>query len=258
MIGTQSASYGCTALKGTNKAGVVKPDASGYYTLVVGALDFFNSGGAYYPLGPAKAMFDEAHSFQRRIRNGCLFGEMGHPRPGQMNMQQFMARVMDIDEKNVCCHFRRVYLDYDRITDAKGRKVVAIMAEVKPAGPMGPALQSALDNPDENVCFSIRSITNDKMMGGVLNKAIKTIVTFDKVTEPGISIATRWNAPGLESFILEDHLIVPAHLHAVARRQRETQQLGLESGSVLSAESVLQDLGWIESIRTAAPPSNRW
>ena len=32
-----SASYSCTALVGSNKTGVLKPDADGYYTVVLGA-----------------------------------------------------------------------------------------------------------------------------------------------------------------------------------------------------------------------------
>lgn len=261
MIGTQSASYGCTALKGTNKVGILRPDADGYYTVVVGALNFYNSAGAYYPLAPAKALFDESSSFQRRVKNGCLKGETGHPRmvPG-MSVRDFMTRVMDIYEPNVCCHFRKIYLDYDRVKDDRGRPVVAIVAEVKPTGPMGPALKAAFENPSENVCFSIRSITNDSMVGGTLNKAIKTIVTFDWVTEPGISVATRWKSPSLESLNLDEDLpLVPAHLLSVAHYQATRRGTGFESGSGVSAESIMQDLGWDPlALERAAPPVNRW
>ena len=48
------ATYSCTALLGTNKAGVLKPDAEGYYTVVLGALNFYNSAGDFYPYESAK------------------------------------------------------------------------------------------------------------------------------------------------------------------------------------------------------------
>jgi len=136
----QIASYGCTALTGSNKAGKIRPDADGYYTMVVGAVNSFNSAGAYYPAEPAKALFNDSSSFQRRISDGALRGEMGHPRklPG-MTIRDFMSRCMDIQEDNVCCHFRRIWLESGH-KDPQGRPVVAIMAEVKPAGPKGPAL----------------------------------------------------------------------------------------------------------------------
>ena len=99
----QCAVFACTALLGTNKAGILKPDASGYYTLVLGALNIFNNGGAYYPYGEsAQMLFKESSSFIRRINNGALRGEYGHPRmlPG-MSMRDYMSRITDIMEDKV-------------------------------------------------------------------------------------------------------------------------------------------------------------
>lgn len=259
MITSQAASYSCTALKGTNKRGILRPDKDGYYTLVVGALDFYNSAGAFYPLAPAAHLFESSSSFQRRIAAGCLKGECGHPRPAPgSTVREFMSRVMDIYEPNVCCHFRRVWLDDQSVKDKNGKPVVAIMAEVKPAGPMGPALQEALDNPDENVCFSIRSITNDYMRGGTLIKPIKTIVGFDWVTEPGIYVATRWNAPGLESLNLYDDVeFTKNHLQVIMQEQRRLGS-GLESNGGLTAELLMRELGWDDAITSSRPAAHRW
>ncbi len=241
MNGSRIASYSCTALNGTNKTGVIKPDADGYYTLVVGALNTENSVGAYYPYEPAKHLFDDAHAFQRRIANGSLHGECGHPRltPG-MSTRDFMARCMDVVETNICCHFRRIYLEHGTVKDERGRPMIAILAEVRPAGPMGPALREALENPSQNVCFSIRSFTQDTVQAGRTYKNLKTIITFDWVMEPGISIAKKWFAPALES--RHDILLVPPVLGEIIRMQRAVGS-GFESGG-LSAESVVTDLGW--------------
>ena len=51
---SQRATFSCTSLMGTNKAGVLKPDENGYYTVVLGALDVYNSAGDFYPLNRLK------------------------------------------------------------------------------------------------------------------------------------------------------------------------------------------------------------
>jgi len=256
------ASYSCTALVGTNKAGILKPDTDGYYTMVVGAVNSFNSMGAYYPEGPAKELFNESSAFQRRVRDGALFGELGHPRqaPG-MNMREFMARCMDIQETNICCHFRKVWLEAGH-QDPQGRPIVAIMAEVKPAGAKGYVLKEALENKSENVCFSIRSFTHDVMQNGVLNKLLRTIVTFDKVTEPGISVAKRWYAPGLESHanieLYNEVEILPIELNEVIEFKKAVG-CGFES-SLAIANEVKQALNWdqVEYEPSQRPASSRW
>ena len=40
-----SVRYGCTSLLGVNKAGELKQDANGYYEMIVGGLDVYNSAG---------------------------------------------------------------------------------------------------------------------------------------------------------------------------------------------------------------------
>ena len=40
-----SVKYSCTSLAGVNKVGNLKKTEDGYYPLVVGALDVFNSAG---------------------------------------------------------------------------------------------------------------------------------------------------------------------------------------------------------------------
>lgn len=264
----QRASFACTALLGTNKAGILRPNADGYYTLVLGALNIYNSGGAYYPYESAKQLFKESSSLMRRISNGALRGEYGHPRPNGMNTREFLGRVMDIYEPNVCCHIRKVWIDSSSVRDENGRPVIAILGEVKPAGPMGPALQASLDNPSENVCFSIRSLTEDYQQNGVTQKNLKTIVTWDYVNEPGLSVAKKWNSPALESFD-EELPIIPAHLAALRNTQMQHARLGMESNG-LSAQAAMEDLGWDTAVgegvkdgfgegsKIAIPPAGKW
>ncbi len=240
-MSTRIVSYSNTALAGTGKTGVVKPDANNYYTMVVGALGIQNSVGDFYRYDPAKALFDESSAFQRRIRDGALYGECGHPkiRPGE-NTRDYIARCMQVTEENVACHFRRIYLEHGTVRDQQGRPVIAIMAELTPAGPHMAALQRALDNPDQNVAFSIRSFTENFVQGGRTYKDLKTIITFDWVLEPGISVAKKWYAPALESFGSTD--VVPPMLEEI-RRQQMNSAVGFESGKTM-VDEVAASLGW--------------
>jgi hypothetical protein len=253
----QRAAYSCTALVGTNKAGKLKPDAKGYYTLVLGALDVHNSMGAFYPLNSAKHVFESSSSLMRRIANGNCRGECGHPKPlPGMSTRDFLQRVMTIEETNVCCHFRNVRLETQEVKDKNGRPVVAVIGEVKPSGPKGEFLKESLENEDENVCFSVRSLTNDHMApNGVLQKNIKTIVTWDWVVEPGISVANKYSSPALEAF--NDLDFNEAQLRSVQENQG-TSGLSMESHGGLDVGQVLSDLGWSTPNRSALPPSLQW
>lgn len=236
----ENVTYGCTALVGSNKAGIIKPDAQGYRKMVIGALDSFNSGGAFYVMNErVRALFDASSILQRRIRDGALRGEYGHPRK-QPNMKpsDWLTRVLDIYEPNVCVHFKSITLDFQSTSTINGRPVVPIYAELAPSGAMGPALEKQLNNPNENVCFSIRSLTDDKNIGGVIQKEIKTVVTFDNVNEPGMANAKKWFAPSLES--LDETVFRPSHLRVVVDN---TKRGGMESARDMAIE-VARSLGW--------------
>lgn len=197
--------FSSTRILPTGKSGVIKPDANGYYTTVLGGLNCLNSAGAYYPLtDEVRKLFEDSSIFMRRIRKGVLKAELGHPKqsPGMSDMDYYQ-RIMDIDEKCVCAHISDIWLDEEfgkNHPELKNPNLVAVMGKVAPSGPYGNTLKMAMENPKENCCFSVRSITEDRWEGGRTNKTIKTIVTYDFVNEPGISIATKYDSPSLESF----------------------------------------------------------
>ena len=236
--------FTCTRLFGTNKVGDLKKNERGYYTMVIGALNMFNSAGMYYRADAAKQFFEESSSFMRRVKRGALRGEYGHPRrEAGMSMQAYYARLLSIHEDKVCCHFASVNLDFENYKDDQGRPIVAIIAEVCPNGPLGHVLEKQLANPQENVCFSIRSFTDDKMERGVINRYIKTIVTFDYVNEPGMSVAEKFNSnnPSLES--LEDINISRGQIEAATKQLTSIAGVGMESAQ-LNAFELMQSLGW--------------
>ncbi len=193
--------FSSTYLSSKNKTGKLVPDSNGYYEIVVGGLNIHNSAGDFY-VGDneVKSLFDNP-SFVRRIQNGALKGEVGHPVRGPgVSDDQFLDRFLTIQETNVCAHHAKVWLDTDAVKDVSGRPVIAIMARTKPTGPMARVLQESLEDPNQNTAFSVRGFTKDVPFNGRRQRYLKTIITFDYVTEPGISIATKWNSPSAESF----------------------------------------------------------
>lgn len=199
--------YTATKLAANNIKGINAPDADGYYEMIVGGLNVFNSVNQFYTAQGAQNLFEESAVLMRRVTNGCLKSEVGHPRKaiGQSDRDYF-SRVMTIQEDNVCAHFSELWLDFNfgkNNPKYKNPNLVAIMAKVKPTGPQAAALAAALANPKENVCFSIRSITRDFYNNGIYTREIEEIITFDWVTEPGISIANKWDAPATEAIAIE-------------------------------------------------------
>jgi len=181
----------------------LEKDDAGYYYITLGALNVFNSAGEYYITDGVREMFeDKSSTLMRRIKSGFLKSEVGHPKlqPG-MNKNQFFNRNLRIEETNVCVHIRDLELVNTDNDSGMGNntKTILVMGWVKPSGPKGDFLQKALDNPDENVAFSVRSFTKNSYVHGTTIKQIVQLITYDYVTEPGIHYATKNKSLGIES-----------------------------------------------------------
>lgn len=246
-MAAQQISYGCTALLGVNKKGILKPDANGYYEITVGGFNVHNYGGAYYPLGQAKKLFEESGALMRRIRGGNLRGELGHPRKENMGPNEYFKRLNEIHEDKVCCHFADVRLDYDNYKSKSGFPMIAVVARVKPAGPFAATLQASLDNPEEDTCFSVRAAVVPAMEGGREVRYVEDIATWDYVNEGGIAIARKYYSMALEGMgaaaEMGDNLIItPAMLEHAA--QDTIRTMGLESNDAQALRSLQARLGW--------------
>ena len=192
--------YNATLLQIPGKEHVLKPDADGYYWVAAGALNAFNSVGMFYLLEGSKKAFDESSDFIRRVNEGSLYAEFGHPKQGNQSVPVFMQRVRDVYPDNVCCHIAKVKLIENGAMDQRGKPVCLITMRVKPWGPRAKDLESALQNGLQNVCFSIRCLAETIVEGGVANKVIREIFTFDFVLEPGIFEAKKRYSPALEDY----------------------------------------------------------
>ncbi len=196
--------FSATKLPMLKKRGVIKPDADGYYELIVGGLNTHNNTGAwYYTIEGVRELFGPGSLLHRRIANGCLRAEVNHPkkRPGETD-EKFFERMLDIDRDNVCAHFKELWLDENfgrNHPEYNNPHLVAMMAKVKPSEPKGAMLKESLENPNENVCFSIRALADEGYYQGKRIRVLKEIIAIDLVNEPGINIANKWDSPATES-----------------------------------------------------------
>lgn len=196
--------FGAEVLVNKGKAGILTPDADGYYELIVGGINCFNSCGEYYAMAKSvEDLFKSSSTFMRKIKSGKLYGELEHPEFTRgMDKDGYIRRIYQIDSRNVICQFKDIWLDLDfgkKHPEHKNPQLIAIMAKVIPHGVHEKILRDSLNNKFINPCFSIRSITNNYYHRGTLIKEIDDIITFDYVSEGGIPIANEWDSPALES-----------------------------------------------------------
>lgn len=193
--------------------GKYEVDDKGYYRVRLGAINSFNQSGDFYIAdGVNDLITNNSSVLYRRLKNGYLKGEAGHPtfQPGSMSKAQFYARNLRIDITNVSHHIREIILEpTDKDSGLPGGgKLIYIDAWIKPSGPLGDALKKDLDDPEINVAFSIRCFTKDEVKGGVNIKKILQIVTWDWIIEPGIAKANKWSKLSNESLETTDILTI--------------------------------------------------
>lgn len=196
----------CTAIK-PGKQGIITPDASGYYTIPLGGINCYNSAGQFYDAPDSVLrLFDDSSDLQRRIRAGRLFAENGHPVPEPgMSEEAFLMRARNIPENRHCGHIKEVWLDNTSFKADNGAPIIGIMGKVKPDGELAHVLKSSFENRFADTCFSIRGFTVERWVGRVKYKSLIDIITWDKVGEPGISHACKYQSPALEGYTFESY-----------------------------------------------------
>lgn len=241
--------FSSTRLSHTGKKGILTPDANGYYEMPVGGLNAFNSAGEYYTYEGAEKLFRSSSILMRRVDKGVLKSELGHPKPlPGMSDDDYLERVLSIEETNVVAHIKELRLDMNfgrNNPKFRNPDLVAVIAKFKPSGPHGAALEASLQNPDENVTFSIRGLTENYAERGQTFRVLRTIVTFDQVTEQGINIANKWDAPALES--VSNVLVLDRQLERIAEGRTP---IALESTKEIAREALKasQSIGTLPSL----------
>ena len=188
------------------KQGILKPDGEGYYELPIGGFNCENSIGEVYTMENVEKLFHSSSDLQRKIAAGKLMGEWGHPEPrANEDARSYTSRAGIISDKETCVLFNKIWLDPEvartgaMVDMGVNPNTVVTMARLKPHGIKWEALQRALDDPNFNIAFSVRNLSYDKTIRGVVYVIIVQIITWDAVADPGIKSASKWLAPRLES-----------------------------------------------------------
>lgn len=195
--------FSCQKLQGVNKAGILKPDSDGYYTVVGGGFNITNESNNYYPFNKyLENCFKRSSAFMRRITRGHLRGEFNHPAPwAGMTEAAWFARLREIKLERAAMHISDVTLDFNNYKSHLGETMVACILKIRPVkNEFGEQLLDSLNNPKEDTCFSVRTLTLDTPNGLNWRKDVYEMVTWDYVPEPGVRNATKYHSPGLESF----------------------------------------------------------
>ncbi|QOV08063.1 putative structural protein [Pseudomonas phage vB_PaeM_kmuB] len=236
---------GSDMLAGTNKKGVLVPDADGYYLTPLGAYGTRNSAGMFYEMASGVSMFNPDSPLMRRVKKGVLFMEYKHPEPyrkdgTRMNEHEYLMRIRQIDDDRVCAHIKELILVDS--TDEKGLPIKLVLGKCKPYGPFGKYFEASITNPSQNTYCSVRSITQDDPMRGI--KYTREISTWDMVGEGGIYGANKWNSPALENY--EDQLMVitPDTLYQVQRERERQINMGFECSDITNVTDLAKSLGW--------------
>lgn len=192
------ASYSNIALAGSGKKGILKKLDNNYTEIILGAFAAFGNGGWLYDAKTAMRYIENDREFLALLQNGRLRSEWGHPRrvPG-MSDKEWFIRICDIVESNTASQIRRIRVSMDTVKDERGRQVVAVIGEVTPSGPQSGTFARQLENPDEDVNYSIRCFAHRDF--SKMTKHINRIITWDNVNDPGIAVASKYQTPSLES-----------------------------------------------------------
>lgn len=197
------ATYSCASLPGMNQVSKMKADANGYYRVILGGFNLANQSGIPYPLTDSvKALYAKGSVIRRRMETGLCKGEIDHPKLFGMSQEQIIHRLSIIEPTLVSHHIKSMELVDKK--DENGKEIVVVYGEVKPSGPYTESLRQSLDNPEENVAFSIRSFCKMTMWKGKLSRIVTDVLTYDHVSEPGIKLANQFDTVCLEA-IKETH-----------------------------------------------------
>lgn len=197
--------YECTALVSMNKTGKLEQDKDGYYHVTFAAFDFPNAAGIPYDYEMSKHVFEPNSTFMRKLLGAKLYSEVEHPEPPIPDPRHpdfeavWIGRSRQILMGNACGHIRQVRCDPGTHPET-GAPIWVCHGWIKPAGEKAHVLKELLDNPHINVCFSLRSIIDEVFRNGRKVRVITELITFDLVSEGGISIATKYDSPGMESY----------------------------------------------------------
>ena len=249
--------YNCVALAGVNRPAEYKRDENGYYYVLLAALNVYNSDNIFYLYNESKHVFERSNIFMRKMASGKLWGERDHPPyvPG-MSEAEGVDRNEWIEITNTAMHIRDIdVIPTEEMVD--GLPVVEIWGWINPDGcEHGDKLKVALDNPDMNVCFSLRAVVREGIINGRKCRRIDRLVTVDWVIEDGLKICNKYSAMTRGSKVAQEStrtlLDRPVNLRELERiltDEKATSSVATESARTRVREHARDYLGYAGTVK---------
>ena len=234
-----------------NKNSVVKDD-NGFYRVKLGRLNTYNENGVFYKVENLDALLNNPNSIlHNRIENGLLKAEVKHPSfkdeyGNPLTGDALIQAIFEIDLDNVCLSIKKL----EFINSGKTEKgwanypIYEIFGWVKAIQPKGFYVEEALEDPDINLAFSIRSAVTEQYLGGTLIRTVIDVSTFDLVDTPGMSKnVTQWGGVGIEnrqySGLNDDGVVC---LNGVCINKLKEMAAGTENSSIEGLAKTIEDM----------------
>lgn len=229
-------------LPGANK---LNPDKTkldgGYHKQVLGGFNIANEAGIFYKMTPAiEHLYKENGTIGRLLRKSICKGESGHPDITGLSEEEAIFRMRRVDERMEALHIRAIELH--KTVDEHRNQVILAIGEVKGTGPYGPSFQASLENPHEDTYLSIRSFALESVYGGKIVRTVKDVITYDAVTEGGISKASKYVTMSMEKYACGFYF-TEQHMDNVIKKAKT---IGIEEMTI-DLVQVKTNLGWVKT-----------
>lgn len=192
-----------SAIKAYSPKNTLTRTEDGYYKVVVGALNTFSRENIFYIKDTLEEQLNDKSSILvRRISNGQLFGERGHPTiPVNRSEEEQLKTMVTIHQDNISHHIKDIELKTTETPAPIPNKgnVIKVVATLAPAGVHAEEIRNSLDNPNINTAFSLRALHQMEYVNGIAMKKIFMFITWDWVIEPNMSPANKWESLTLDN-----------------------------------------------------------
>lgn len=193
--------FGCSMLANSGKQGVIKPDKLGRYELVIGAFNACNKAGIKYIFdGANKILNNPSSELNRKISEGKLYGERGHPKSFGLKKNEYAERWGTVLESNSAWQIHEFKLSQQLAKNSAGESMVVVTGYLVPWGDSAESIRQSFASPTMNTAASVRSIANQGMVAGIFMRDIVNLITWDNVFDNGMDGAEKFLTPACEDF----------------------------------------------------------
>jgi len=179
--------------RATIRPGIIAPNEDGVYKIIVGGLNIYSPNGFYYKYTEKTHKALTSGAFKIKLEAGKVKSEDNHPNFSEIPTDAGkVARMLKIDDDNAVGVIVDVeVIKSDKLDPIFGEPVYYIVASIKPEGPKANVLIKLLEDPNAELCFSVRSFSDKYEKNGIMVKEQKLFVTWDRVTNPGHYVAKK-------------------------------------------------------------------